>query len=341
MKEHEFRNKIYWFTFFFSVLVVWAHSFNAELFLGQGSVAESVEHVENFFGDTLAQIAVPGFFMISSYLFFRNFDISRLRGKWDSRIDSILIPYILWNAIYYAGYLLASRLPGLSQVVGKGVIPWSLQELTRAILHYKYNYVFWYLYQLILLIVLAPVIYMLIRKKVTGFLYLGFVAMAVHSRWQLPQLNMDALFYYSTAAYLALHARTWVETGAGRGRMLTGLAMIATACVCQYLYVSQAAVLAIVLGRFLAPAGLWLIADERKLPEPKSWMTNNFFLYATHFAFVRLINKTGALVLPALPVVAFIMFFMMPVYTVIISHIIGTFMRKSAPNTWKLLNGSR
>ena len=32
--EQQFRNKIRWFTFLFSILVVWVHSVNAELFLG-------------------------------------------------------------------------------------------------------------------------------------------------------------------------------------------------------------------------------------------------------------------------------------------------------------------
>ena len=31
MREENFRKKVVWFTFAFSILVVWAHSFNAEL----------------------------------------------------------------------------------------------------------------------------------------------------------------------------------------------------------------------------------------------------------------------------------------------------------------------
>ena len=63
MAEKTFRNKIYWFTFLFSVLVIWVHSYNAVLFLGNTGAAASLVRLERFFGDKIAQIAVPGFFM--------------------------------------------------------------------------------------------------------------------------------------------------------------------------------------------------------------------------------------------------------------------------------------
>ena len=42
MTEKTFRNKIYWFTFLFSVLVIWVHSYNAVLFLGNTGAAASL-----------------------------------------------------------------------------------------------------------------------------------------------------------------------------------------------------------------------------------------------------------------------------------------------------------
>ena len=37
MDEREFRSKVYWLTFIFSILVIWVHSGNAELFLVPGA----------------------------------------------------------------------------------------------------------------------------------------------------------------------------------------------------------------------------------------------------------------------------------------------------------------
>ena len=112
MGEDQFRNKIYWFAFFFSLLVIWVHSANAEIYLGQMEAGWLLFAVEDFVGNVVAQISVPGFFMISSYLFYRNFSMSRLKDKWSSRIRTILVPFILWNFLYYMGYVAASRIPG-------------------------------------------------------------------------------------------------------------------------------------------------------------------------------------------------------------------------------------
>ena len=81
MGETQFRSKIYWLTFCFSLMVVWVHSYNWELFLGQTPEGNAVALVERIFGESLGQMAVPGFFLVSGYLFFRTF---ALKGNRES-----------------------------------------------------------------------------------------------------------------------------------------------------------------------------------------------------------------------------------------------------------------
>ena len=137
MTEPQFRNKVVWFSFFFSLLVVWVHSYNAQMFLGICGETAEVYLTEHWIGDRFGQIAVPGFFMISGYLFYRDFDWNLLAGKWKRRISSVLVPYILWNFLYYMGYVVGSRLTGISTIVGKGVVPFSLPALTDAVIMYS------------------------------------------------------------------------------------------------------------------------------------------------------------------------------------------------------------
>ena len=133
MEEKQFRDKVYWLTFLFSLMVVWVHSFNGELFMGNPEAALKVAGIERILGEKLGQIAVPGFFMVSSYLFFRGFCWKKLLPKWRSRIRSLLLPYLLWNFLYYIGYVAATRLPGLSGVVGKSPIPFNGPRLLCSI----------------------------------------------------------------------------------------------------------------------------------------------------------------------------------------------------------------
>lgn len=109
MEEQVFRNKIHWLSFLFSILVIWVHSFNGELFLGAGESAARVMELEGRLGNGLGQIAVPGFFIVSAYLFYRNFSMDKLYNKWKSRLKTVAVPYLLWNFLYYMGYVAATR----------------------------------------------------------------------------------------------------------------------------------------------------------------------------------------------------------------------------------------
>ena len=78
-------------------------------------------NVIEFFSRYLCKICVPSFFMISGFLFFRNIApdcrpgvlFSFYKKKLKSRVRSLVLPYIIWNAIaacifiskcYYANY---------------------------------------------------------------------------------------------------------------------------------------------------------------------------------------------------------------------------------------------
>ena len=94
LSEAEFRNKITWMTFILSCLVVMIHSYNADLFIngeGTGVFAESVKQVQALVSLAVPSIAVPGFFIISSYLFFRDVSWGEIPDKMTRRVRSVLM----------------------------------------------------------------------------------------------------------------------------------------------------------------------------------------------------------------------------------------------------------
>ena len=358
MEEKQFRNQIYWITFLFSILVVWVHSFNAELYLGMTEAAAGVDRLEWILGEGLGQVSVPGFFMVSSYLFYRGFQWPRLTSKWKSRIRSILIPYLLWNFLYYTGYVLATNLPILSGLIGKPPIPFTLPLLADSLINYAYNPVFWYLYQLILLIALAPIVYPVMKRTLTGAATLLLIACALWKGWDFPHLNMDALFYTCVAAYLSLHRQTWasfVEMRPGTlaslpshpriRRLLTFLIPFASAILLvlqtrpgTLLYATP---LLTVLWRTWGVGTLWFLLSALPLPPAEEWMKHSFFLYAIHFAWVRLFNKAGARLLPPHPVSALTMFLLMPLFMVLISTLLRKCLQAISPSLYRILSGGR
>lgn len=81
--ERRFHDQISWLMFLFSIFVIWVHSYNVDLFSGgaQDGIWSLADRIENFVSVELGQIAVPGFFLLSSYLFFRNFSLGQASRK--------------------------------------------------------------------------------------------------------------------------------------------------------------------------------------------------------------------------------------------------------------------
>lgn len=332
MREDRFHNKITWFTFIFSILVVWVHSVNTAA--GGGAV------LENFLGGTIGQIAVPGFFMMSGYLFYRNFSWEKLGGKWGSRVRGILVPFLLWNGLYYMGYVLGSRLPFVRGIMEKGPVPFDWHTAGAALLHYTYNPVFWYLYQLILLVSLAPALYGILKNKIPGLAAVGTAFFLAQRGVIIPHLNLDALFYYSLAAYGGIHGRSLVEGEGTVKKAAAGMGLMAFGAA-AYMARWPGVISATVCFRTAVPVGLWFFTDGRQLPEARWWMKYNFYIYAVHYGLVRVISKTAAAAFGDRELVMTVLFLAMPAVMVWIAAGTGKWLRQRVPALWSVLNGGR
>ncbi len=354
MQEKQFRNRISWLMFGFSVLVIWVHSYNTELFAGTrwGAAWDCAAGIENFWSVGIGQIAVPGFFMLSSYLFFRNFTLAKLAGKWKSRFFSVVVPYAVWNLLYYLGYVVATRLPMVQKVVGKDPVLFNIEETLRAVVHYGYAPIFWYLYQLIILLVLAPMVYVLVKNRVVGGLYLLALVWALKNGLGTGRPNTDALFYFSVAAYGAVHWKTWIERKGTWDRFMAGVGVFALAVYCYGTRkVPGADVLWTIFYRLLATVSLWLMISSLELPDTKPWMRMSMFLYGIHFIVVRFVNKGAALVLVrVLPeevqerwmhVFASGIYFMLPGLAIAVAYVLALILSRWMPFVWRMLSGGR
>ena len=109
MPEAKFHQKIARFNFNCCLMVIWTHSGNAICFsrnwgrTHRGGIQYPVMQ-------EILRVDIPCFIMLSAYLFYRNFTMKRLGEKLNKRLHSLLVPYLLWNTIYYVAYVAASRI---------------------------------------------------------------------------------------------------------------------------------------------------------------------------------------------------------------------------------------
>lgn len=352
MTEAEFRNKITWMTFFFSVLVVMIHGNNIDLFVSAGeagSLSAAARSLEGFISDAMPTVAVPGFFMVSAYLFCRNLTWKKVPEKMLRRVGSVLVPYIVWNSLYYFAMAAAGAVPGLRELAGKETVVFSVENWADAILNFTYNPVLWYMQQLIILIALAPLIYALMSRLYIGAAALILLLFVISKGVLIPILNLDALLYYSVGAWLALHARGVVERRGGDKtenlkKVIKGTWIFLSILLCAALYIGSRryySVLCTVLYGICSPMAVWNALPSGNLPEARSFMNYNFFLYAYHFLLVRGINKVGAVLLPPGAGTALAIYLCLPILAVFINWLTAQGLKKYLPGLWRLLNGGR
>ncbi|MEF9954186.1 MAG: acyltransferase [Clostridium sp.] len=343
MTEAEFHNKVIWMTFILSILVVMIHSYNLDLFItaGDGAFAEAVAAIQSLVSKAVPTIAVPGFFMVSAYLFYRNASKTKILPKMLRRVKSVLVPYIAWNTLYYVCFSLAGRFPVLWDFIGRKEVAFTIEGWADAILNFTYNPVLWYLKQLIILIALAPLIYAVMSRLRLGALVLVSLLAIIAKGTIIPILNLDALLYYSVGAYLAMHGRKLVERKDGADRRIAIALMGLLICIGLYKgSIRYSSVLMTVLYGLTFPMVIWL-ALPGELPEAKSYMKFSLFLYSFHFVPVRGLNKIGSLILPHNAWSALLLYLALPVVVVAITWVVAEFLKKKIPPLWSLLSGGR
>lgn len=88
IEESQIRKKFSLLLFICSLLVIFIHANNIqEITVSNGPtfLERLVIGIETYWGE-VTKIAVPYFFMISGFLFFRTFKISKLLEKWGGAI---------------------------------------------------------------------------------------------------------------------------------------------------------------------------------------------------------------------------------------------------------------
>lgn len=141
-----------------SLMVVGIHIY------GAGSLPETdiIRLIEGFFSHGLFCAAVPVFFLMSGYLFFRN--ASALQDvflKLRRRVRTLVIPYIAWSAFYYCFYAVGYYVAGIEM---SHVPSLSLMGILSGVIFYEYCFPLWYLFQLILYTCLTPLIFNILNK---------------------------------------------------------------------------------------------------------------------------------------------------------------------------------
>lgn len=164
----------------------------------------------------IARIAVPLFFFFSGFLFFFHTDFSLLtyKSKLKKRFYTLFIPYIFWNIVvlgltFLAQALLSSMTSGVNILKTDNTFSnwfgvfWNYRD------GFPICYQFWFIRDLIVVVVCSPIVYWFIRffKMISIFL-LGILF--CFNIWiPIIGFSSDAFFFFSFGAWFAIHNRNF------------------------------------------------------------------------------------------------------------------------------------
>lgn len=162
---------------------------------------------QTFISSTWGGSCVAFLFILSGFLFFRNFNLSlnSYLEKLKSRFWTLLIPYLFWNLALVAMVLIVLNIPATSSIIQghykEYIGDYSFANFIDCLTGYRSGYPiafhFWYVRDLIVMVILSPV-FLLVARKIP---YLGLALFA--APWLLKlQLGfikiqwLGPLFFY-------------------------------------------------------------------------------------------------------------------------------------------------
>ncbi len=288
----------------------------------------------------ISPIAVPTFFLISGFLFFAKattVDWNFYKKQWSKRIHTLLIPYLIWNigfavvltcrevfAVFVKGQPVSTLYEYLSSVCTLNILwnwcSWGggdhnvfgqiVNVTTGPILGSLWN-----ISDLMVVIILTPLLYWLIRKT-KGLIVAAFGVMWLFSVNIMIQKGIiTALCFFSIGSSFAIYQREFAGVCLKWAKISVPI-WLALICASVYMFGTNASAMSVivhtqvVIGMF---AFVGIIAHRAQAEKETSHSRmariveyaadNTFFIYAAHNAFgLQTTRKILALVFSIFPV---------------------------------------
>lgn len=332
------KNKITYIHFILSVLVILIHSIN-----DNASKIQKIFSIDNGIG----QFAVPLFFMISGFLFFRNVNVIQdVSIKIQKRIRTVLYPFLIWNIIYY-----------FVHVIVKGGTQFSFIELFDVAFNYTYNPAFWFMFQLILLIAISPFLFYAIRSIKSYVIFFIIMVALIVFNIDIPFINEDAIMYYGFGAYMSkIYADNKLFLINKKNIIFTLFISIFFFLLNRILYTAcginmklfSTFTLSVILVRLSTGIFIFYLVDLFfKYDKIPIFMNNSFFLYAIHYMIVKglimvMQDVNYKFIEPDMwNIVKNATFIISPIICICVSTLLSSLLRSKLPGLYSILTGDR
>lgn len=336
---------------------------------GEMESSEWYNFIIDIFSYMLPCISVPLFFMISGFLFFykTDFDANTYRKKLKKRAVTLLIPYLIWNVLSILKTLM-SALPFLSSFSFNASykIDFSLSSFLMCFWDqnrdmfitpdidgvdigdaiYPINLPMWYVRDLMVIVILAPVIYILIKRLKWWFLLILCILWYLPFKWGYISQLYTALFFVSLGAYFSISDKNIVYELRKLKYIpcIYIIIVIIDLCTKQFEYNFYIYKTCILFGIVAAVNITSSLLERGKIRVNEFLASSAFFVYAFHSfieggigrgIFIYLMNKSENEYLMIL------LYFIVPIITAVICLATYKLIKTYCPRMGSIITGGR
>lgn len=337
------------------VMVIFLHSYNIKntvgyLFEPNTFFSFFNIFIQNIISQGLARIAVPIFFLLSGYLFFKNFNFLIYKDKIAKRVYTLLIPYLFWAALSVFIYFILQSIPGFSHFFKNELIQdLSFQQLIIKTWIDPTNYPLWFLRDLMLLIIISPLLFYLIKKIPVLFFSLLSVQWFFNIPETLLSLNSEPILFFSVGAYFSIISDKFLSIKILNKNLIYLLSIyliiliIKAVILTIYPSYAQMLILTIIhkISILLGIVILWFVLDRYKLSKMYFLTNFTFLFYVFHEPTLTILKKAGYSVLGKSSLSSFFLYIIAPIVIIIFLTILGHILKKYYPKIASIITGNR
>ena len=338
-------------SFILSLLVVLIHASAVSQYVVQ--LEENTGKEVSFFvyriiQDGIASVAVPLFFIISGATFFRDYDSSKYKQKIKKRIRTLVIPYLIWNTLVMCFYIFCSYTPIQQWMIGRERFVITVPNVLEAVFFYRCNYVFWFLYNLIIFVFAAPLFDLLTKTKPQAICVIVLMILLAHylqRSFGLMKLDSRAFVYYLFGCTIGKYYFNIFTKMSTRRQREVSIIIFLICVVLQMLeiYDVLSLPLAVRLVYMLVFCLVfWHIMDALATHvDVRKYMKYTFFIYALHPDVQAVFTKIVYYLGPKKIWMAFPNMLVSFFSTVAAIVIIGIMLSRYTPKLYRVLSGER
>ena len=339
-----FSRKVTIVSFVMAIFVIYIHANNLKYYGIPVDQHTLVNVTVKLFAEVIGGIAVPFFFMLSGYWLFR-FDITDssataiLFSKIQKKVKTLVVPYLLWNAFGMVFYITVTHVPFLSALMNNGkAIEITIPNIVEGLFLHKYYFTFWYLQDLIILTALSPVLLMVLKNRYVGIALMLVSFLTNAASIDLIIVRTSSLMFFMLGAYISIYAREYFETD--KGNVTVYLSGFILAGIVRYYHIPVAEQIAFLASPILFWKGIDLLIPMKKLKEPKGFISQSFFIYASHVIPITIIGHILSKAGRGMAWAA-CSYLISPWITLGLIYLIAKLLHKLCPNFYRMICGYR